>query len=613
MCGIVGWSNINKNISDNTEIVVKMRDTLINRGPDSCGVKTYENAILGHRRLAIVDPTGGLQPMTKNIKNNEYTIVYNGELYNTDEVRDDLIKKGYSFNTYSDTEVLLVSYIEYGPRCVDKINGIYAFGIWNENEKELFLARDPLGVKPLFYSLKDGGVIFGSEIKAILKHPSVDSVVDKEGVLELISLSPQRKLGSGIFKDIKEVPPAHSLTYNEKGVKLYEYWKLEAKEHEHNLEETTSYLRELLVDAIERQLVSDVPVCTFLSGGLDSSFISYVAGKYFERNGMGKLNTFSIDYVDNDKYFKASEFQPNSDGYWIKEMVEHINSNHTNIVLDNEELAKYLKQATLAGDLPLMADIDSSLYLFAREVRKTATVSLTGECADEIFGGYPWYTRNIEKIDIFPWAESVSHRQNILSKKLKDLQIEEYVKQTCRDTLTKVPKLKGESKEDEMMREMFYLNIKWFMITLLNRKDRMTMANSLEARVPYADKRIVEYAYNIPKAMKLLNGREKGLLREAMRTILPDEIIDRKKSPYPKTHNPIYTSVVSSMLRNIVDNPNSKMFDIVDKEEVRRILETNGDSFKKPWFGQLMRGPQVMAYLVELEIWLNEYNVKLDI
>ena len=613
MCGIVGWSNINKNISDNTEIVVKMRDTLINRGPDSCGIKTYENAILGHRRLAIVDPTGGLQPMTKNIKNNEYTIVYNGELYNTDEVRDDLIKKGYSFNTYSDTEVLLVSYIEYGPRCVDKINGIYAFGIWNENEKELFLARDPLGVKPLFYSLKDGGVIFGSEIKAILKHPSVDSVVDKEGVLELISLSPQRKLGSGIFKDIKEVPPAHSLTYNEKGVKLYEYWKLEAKEHEHNLEETTSYLRELLVDAIERQLVSDVPVCTFLSGGLDSSFISYVAGKYFERNGMGKLNTFSIDYVDNDKYFKASEFQPNSDGYWIKKMVEHINSNHTNIVLDNEELAKYLKQATLAGDLPLMADIDSSLYLFAREVRKTATVSLTGECADEIFGGYPWYTRNIEKIDIFPWAESVSHRQNILSKKLKDLQIEEYVKQTCRDTLTKVPKLKGESKEDEMMREMFYLNIKWFMITLLNRKDRMTMANSLEARVPYADKRIVEYAYNIPKAMKLLNGREKGLLREAMRTILPDEIIDRKKSPYPKTHNPIYTSIVSSMLRNIVDNPNSKMFDIVDKEEVRRILETNGDSFRRPWFGQLMRGTQVMAYLVELEIWLNEYNVKLDI
>ena len=328
---------------------------------------------------------------------------------------------------------------------------------------------------------------------------------------------------------------------------------------------------------------------------------------------MGKLNTFSIDYIDNDKFFKASEFQPNSDGYWIKKMVEYINSNHTNIVLDNVELANYLKEATLASDLPLMADIDSSLYLFAKEVKKTATVSLTGECADEIFGGYPWYTKNIENIEIFPWAESVSHRQNLLAKNLSDLKIEEYVKGFCSDSLSKVPKLKGESKEDEKMREMFYLNIKWFMITLLNRKDRMTMANSLEARVPYADKRIVEYAFNIPKAMKLLNGREKGLLREAMRTILPDEIIDRKKSPYPKTHNPVYTNAVSSMLRNIVDNKNARMFDIVDREAVRKIVDTNGESFIKPWFGQLMIGPQVMAYLVQLETWLNEYNVKLDI
>lgn len=613
MCGIVGWCNINKDISDNTEIVVKMRDTLTNRGPDSFGIKSYKNSILAHRRLAIVDPTGGLQPMTKVIGGSEYTISYNGELYNTDEVRNDLINKGYNFSTYSDTEVLLTSYIEYGKDCVDKINGIYAFAIWNENKKELFLARDPLGVKPLFYSLKDGGVIFSSEIKALLKHPSVDSLVDKEGILELISLSPQRKLGSGVFKDIKEVPPANSLTYNKNGVRLNEYWTLLAKEHEHDLNQTTKHLRELLVDAIERQLVSDVPVCTFLSGGLDSSFISYVSSKYFERNNMGRLNTFSIDYIDNDKFFKANEFQPNSDSYWIKKMVDYINSNHTNITLDNVELAKYLKEATLAGDLPLMADIDSSLYLFAKEVKKTATVSLTGECADEIFGGYPWYTIDIEKIEIFPWAESVSHRQKLLAKNLSDLKIEDYVKQTCSDTLAKVPKLKGESKEDEKMREMFYLNIKWFMITLLNRKDRMTMANSLEARVPYADKRIVEYAFNIPKAMKLLNGREKGLLREAMRTILPDEIIDRKKSPYPKTHNPVYTNAVSSMLRDIVNNKNAKMFDIVDKNEVIKILETNGESFVKPWFGQLMRGPQVMAYLVELETWLNEYNVKLDI
>lgn len=613
MCGIVGFVNVKKSIKKYTHIVEEMRDTLIFRGPDSCGIEAYDNAILGHRRLAIVDPTGGLQPMKKSIGKKEYTIVYNGELYNTEDVRKDLIEKGYKFNSYSDTEVLLTSYIEYGRECVNYINGIYAFGVWDEYNKELFLARDPLGVKPLFYAFKDNSLLFASEIKALLKHPSVDSVVDKDGLLELMALGPARKLGGGIFKDIKEVPPAYSLVYNKYGIKLNEYWKLEAKEHNETLEETIENLRELLVDAIERQLVSDVPVCTFLSGGLDSSFISYVAAKAFERDERGPLHTFSIDYFDNEKFFKASEFQPNSDAYWVKKMQDYIKSNHHNVILDNIELADYLKEATLAADLPLMADIDSSLYLFAREVKKHATVALSGECADEVFAGYPWYTKDYENIEIFPWANSVQYRKNILSKELKSLPIEEYVKQMCSNSLAKVPKLNGESKKDERMRELFYLNIKWFMITLLNRKDRMTMGNSLEVRVPFADKRLVEYAYNIPAAMKLLNGREKGLLREAMRTILPDEIIDRKKSPYPKTHNPIYTEGVKTMLNGIIINPNSKILSIIDKDEVKKIINTNGQSFTRPWFGQLMTGPQVMAYLIQLETWLNSYNVKLDL
>ena len=429
----------------------------------------------------------------------------------------------------------------------------------------------------------------------------------------MMAISPQRSLGSGIFKDIKEVPPAYCLTYNENGIKLRQYWELEAKEHTEDLGQTTKHLRELLVDAIERQLVSDVPVCTFLSGGLDSSFISYIAAKAFERDNKEKLNTFSIDYTDNEKYFKANEFQPNSDAYWVVKMADYIKSNHHNVILDNTELSNYLKEATLASDLPLMADIDSSLYLFSKEVRKHATVVLSGECADEVFGGYPWYTKDYENIEMFPWQDSLNHRKNILAKSLKDLPIEEYAKQMCQDSIKKVPKVKGESKRDERMRELTYLNLKWFMITLLNRKDRMTMANSLEGRVPYADKTLVEYAYNIPADMKLLHGREKGLLRESMRTLLPDEIIDRKKSPYPKTHNPIYTKAVCKMLNDIVQNPNAKLFQIVDKEAVINMINTQGRSFTKPWFGQLMTGPQVIAYLIQLETWLNEYNVKLDI
>ena len=581
MCGIVGWVNLKKDIKPYYNIVEDMRDTLVFRGPDSYGIKVYDNAILGHRRLAIVDPTGGLQPMDKYLGDRKYTIVYNGELYNTEVVRRDLLDKGYTFNSYSD--------------------------------KELFLVRDPLGVKPLFYSFKGDSLIFGSEIKALLKHPDVDSIVDKDGILEMMAISPQRSLGSGIFKDIKEVPPAYCLTYNENGIKLRQYWELEAKEHTEDLGQTTKHLRELLVDAIERQLVSDVPVCTFLSGGLDSSFISYIAAKAFERDNKEKLNTFSIDYTDNEKYFKANEFQPNSDAYWVVKMADYIKSNHHNVILDNTILANYLKEATLASDLPLMADIDSSLYLFSKEVRKHATVVLSGECADEVFGGYPWYTKDYENIEMFPWQDSLNHRKNILAKSIADLPIEEYAKQMCQDSIKKVPKVKGESKRDERMRELTYLNLKWFMITLLNRKDRMTMANSLEGRVPYADKTLVEYAYNIPADMKLLHGREKGLLRESMRTLLPDEIIDRKKSPYPKTHNPIYTKAVCKMLNDIAQDPNAKLFQIVDKEAVINMINTQGRSFTKPWFGQLMTGPQVIAYLIQLETWLNEYNVKLDI
>lgn len=613
MCGIVGWSNLKNNIRDYSDIMDEMIDTLKLRGPDSAGLKTYNHALMGHRRLIIVDPTGGMQPMTKIINNKEYTICYNGELYNTEEVRADLISKGYKFDSYSDTEVLLTSYIEYGQKCADYLNGIFAFGIWDEYNQELFLCRDQLGIKPLFYSYIDGNLIFASEIKALLKHPYIDSIVDRDGLIELISLGPARTLNGAIFKDIKEIPPAHYLLFNKRGINLNEYWKLETMEHEDDIDTTKKKVREMLVEIIENQLVSDVPVCTFLSGGLDSSVISSVAFDKFKKDGLGVLNTFSIDYKDNEKYFKKNLYEPNSDSEYVKRMVEFLGSNHHNIVLNNIDLAHALDDATKAADLPGMADVDSSLYLFAKEVRKYATVALSGECADEVFGGYPWFTREYDSIEIFPWANSIEYRKNILKPSLKDLPIEEYVKQTCRDSINKIDKLPKESHDDRIIRELTYLNIKYQMLTLINRKDRMTMSNSLEGRVPYADKRLVQYAFNFPKDIKLLHGREKGLLREAVRGIVPDEIIDRKKSPYPKTHNPEYTREVSNMLKKILEDRSSPIHQIIDYDFVSNIVDTGGKSFKEPWYGQLMTGPQVIAYLIQLNNWMKFYNVKLDI
>ncbi len=613
MCGIVGWSNLKNNIRDYSDIMDEMIDTLKLRGPDSAGLKTYNHALMGHRRLIIVDPTGGMQPMTKIINNKEYTICYNGELYNTEEVRADLISKGYKFESYSDTEVLLTSYIEYGQKCADYLNGIFAFGIWDEYNQELFLCRDQLGIKPLFYSYIDGNLIFASEIKALLKHPYIDSIVDRDGLIELISLGPARTLNGAIFKDIKEIPPAHYLLFNKRGINLNEYWKLETMEHEDDIDTTKKKVREMLVEIIENQLVSDVPVCTFLSGGLDSSVISSVAFDKFKKDGLGVLNTFSIDYKDNEKYFKKNLYEPNSDPEYVKRMVEFLGSNHHNIVLNNIDLAHALDDATKAADLPGMADVDSSLYLFAKEVRKYATVALSGECADEVFGGYPWFTREYDSIEIFPWTNSIEYRKNILKPSLKDLPIEEYVKQTCRDSINKIDKLPKESHDDRIIRELTYLNIKYQMLTLINRKDRMTMSNSLEGRVPYADKRLVQYAFNFPKDIKLLHGREKGLLREAVRGIVPDEIIDRKKSPYPKTHNPEYTREVSNMLKKILEDRSSPIHQIIDYDFVSNIVDTGGESFKEPWYGQLMTGPQVIAYLIQLNNWMKFYNVKLDI
>lgn len=613
MCGIVGWSNLKNNIRDYSDIMDEMIDTLKLRGPDSAGLKTYNHALMGHRRLIIVDPTGGMQPMTKIINNKEYTICYNGELYNTEEVRADLISKGYKFDSYSDTEVLLTSYIEYGQKCADYLNGIFAFGIWDEYNQELFLCRDQLGIKPLFYSYIDGNLIFASEIKALLKHPYIDSIVDRDGLIELISLGPARTLNGAIFKYIKEIPPAHYLLFNKRGINLNEYWKLETMEHEDDIDTTKKKVREMLVEIIENQLVSDVPVCTFLSGGLDSSVISSVAFDKFKKDGLGVLNTFSIDYKDNEKYFKKNLYEPNSDSEYVKRMVEFLGSNHHNIVLNNIDLAHALDDATKAADLPGMADVDSSLYLFAKEVRKYATVALSGECADEVFGGYPWFTREYDSIEIFPWANSIEYRKNILKPSLKDLPIEEYVKQTCRDSINKIDKLPKESHDDRIIRELTYLNIKYQMLTLINRKDRMTMSNSLEGRVPYADKRLVQYAFNFPKDIKLLHGREKGLLREAVRGIVPDEIIDRKKSPYPKTHNPEYTREVSNMLKKILEDRSSPIHQIIDYDFVSNIVDTGGKSFKEPWYGQLMTGPQVIAYLIQLNNWMKFYNVKLDI
>jgi asparagine synthase (glutamine-hydrolysing) len=499
----------------------------------------------------------------------------------------------------------------WGIDCVKKLNGIFAFAVYDEKENQVLLVRDPLGVKPLFYYAKDSSFIFGSEIKTILAHPYVEPIIDKDGLTEIFALGPAVKPGSGVFKGINEVPPAHLMIIRPDSIVSKEYWQLTPSENTESLEEATDHLRFLLIDAIERQLVGDVPLCTFLSGGLDSSAISaIVANSYKKKNKV--LTTYSLDYEENDKYFKSSLFQPTSDPYWASQMAQFIKSNHKTYTINHEELASALKEAVIARDLPGMADIDSSLFLFCKEIRKDFVIALSGECADEIFGGYPWYTRpELMNLPTFPWSNFAESRKSILAPELKGLPIREVVNENYLASLKQVPHLDGETKETYRMREIFYLNLKWFMVNLLNRKDRMSMSNSLEVRVPFADHRLVEYAFNLPNNYMFFEGREKGLLRKCLQGILPEEIIYRKKSPYPKTHHPAYTDLVCGMMQDILDKPASPLLDLIDKSFVKELINSKGNAYKNPWFGQLMTGPQLIAYLVQLNIWLEEYKVKL--
>ena len=544
-----------------------------------------------------------------------YTIVYNGQIYNTKELRETLVSNGFKFKGHSDTEVLLKAYIHYGSEVCNHLNGIFAFAIWNNKTQELFLARDHFGIKPLYYTFSNNNLIFASEIKAILEHPEITARIDETGIKELFGIGPAHSPGNCPFKDIFELEPAHFAIYNKDIFIKKNYWKLKSKPHTDDFETTCNTVKSLIEDSIERQLVSDVPLCTLLSGGLDSSIITAYASNYCKKHQMPTLNTFSVDYVDNDKNFVKSDFQPNSDKYYIDLMVNTFKTNHKTIVIDTPELVKELDNACIARDFPGMADVDSSFLLFCKYIKPYATVTLSGECADEIFGGYPWFFRkDCLESNTFPWSIAISERQELLNKDIsKKVNLKEYIDSKYFESLNKVEILSDDSPETAEKRKIFYLNLNWFMQTLLDRTDRMSMFNGFEVRVPFCDYRIVEYVWNIPWEMKAYKGREKGLLRHVMEGFLPEEIIYRKKSPYPKTHNPNYLTAVKTKLRNIMEDKNSPIRNLLDENYIMDILENGENTFKRPWFGQLMTGPQLMAYLCQVNMWLEKYEPKIEI
>ena len=598
MCGIFGVVNYQLN-EVKTPYDMSCVQAVLHRGPDEGGNFYDKHVFLGHRRLSVVDIEQGKQPMAFH----HYTMVYNGELYNTEEIRQELLEAGYTFKGHSDTEVLLKAYVCFGEKVVEKLNGIYAFAVWNSKDQSLYVARDRAGVKPLYYCLLPDGLIFASEQKQILQYTRKNEIT-LEGFKELLGVGPSHTPGHGLYKGIEELKPGYYMKVSAGHVELTQYWELEANEHKDDFETTVAKTREILLDAIKRQLVSDVPLCTFLSGGIDSSAITAIAASQ-----MKNLHTFSIDYEDNLKYFKKTDFTVSQDNDFIKLISDLNHTNHHYCVISNQDLADALTDAVHFRDMPGMADVDSSLYWFCKKIKEDFTVSLSGECADEIFGGYPWFYREPMN-GMFPWLRDLAIRNTLLKPEWQEkLDLVGYATERFNESVAMAPILEGDSDLNNEKRQLTYLNTKWFMTTLLDRKDRMSMGASLEVRVPFADHRLMEYLYNIPWEMKFYDGMEKGLLRKALEGVLPDEVLYRKKNPYPKTHNPHYTELIQTLLREALSDSDSILHEIFDEQKLWALANTNEEIITRPWFGQLMTQPQLIAYLYQFHVWFKEYHM----
>lgn len=615
MCGIAGFSDFSINYAATpdkwTNVLEKMNQVQKHRGPDDEGIFLHPHCGLSHVRLSIIDLLTGHQPMTRSSNGRRVTIVSNGEIYNMNELKRELKGKGVQFKTASDTEVILAGYQMYGVDIVKKLNGIFAFVIWDAWKQKLYLFRDHSGVKPLFYTFHKNTLIFSSEIKGLFCYPGIEAEVDKEGLCEVFGLGPAKTYGKGVFKNVSEVLPGHFMEFGKNEKKEFCYWSLESRPHEDCFQDTVEQTQALVTGAIKEQMLSDVPICTFLSGGVDSSFVTAICSSELQKQGK-ELETYSFDFTDNDVNFKANAFQPSQDRPWVEKMVAFAGTKHQFLECNNTDLYHYLYDAVDGRDLPCMADVESSMLYFCKEVAKHNKVTLTGECADEIFGGYPWFhKRECFEAEMFPWSMDFGPRTMLLKDEvIQELPLEEYARAAYEKTLKETPALLGESKEEKRRREIAYLNLKWFMQTLLDRTDRTSMFSGLEARVPLADHRIIEYVWNVPWKMKCHNGIVKGLLRASGEKYLPEEVLYRKKSPYPKTYDPAYERLLREEMMELLQDGNNPICTLIDRKKVERFMK-NPTDYGRPFYGQLMAGPQLLAYMLQVNYWLKKYRIQL--
>ncbi|MFJ4787698.1 asparagine synthase (glutamine-hydrolyzing) [Streptomyces sp. NPDC088794] len=577
MCGITGWISFDRDLRTEAATLDAMTETMACRGPDDRGAWMRGPAALGHRRLAIIDLPGGRQPMSADTPHGSVALVYSGETYNFTELRHELTGRGHRFTTDSDTEVVLRGYLEWGDGIAERLNGMYAFAVWDGRQDKLVMIRDRMGIKPFYYYPTSDGVLFGSEPKAILANPLAPARVTLDGLRELFTMI--KTPGHAVWDGMAEVEPGTVVTVDRSGLHRRVYWELETRPHTDDRDTTVATVRTLLDDIVRRQLVADVPRCTLLSGGLDSSAMTAIAARQLGERGE-KVRSFAVDFVGQADHFVADELRGTPDTPFVHDVARTAHTEHQDIVLDAQALADPDIRAKVirARDLPAgMGDMDASLYLLFRAIRDQSTVALSGESADEVFGGYlQFFDEEARRGTTFPWlvrfGRHFGEDAGVLRPDLlAALDLSGYIADGYRTAVEGIQGLDGESDFEYRMRRISHLHLTRFVRILLDRKDRASMAVGLEVRVPFCDHRLVEYVYNAPWALKSFDGREKSLLREATADVLPQSVYDRVKSPYPSTQDPKYAAALQDQAKDLLARPAHPVFDLVDRDRLHRV------------------------------------------
>ncbi|WP_067491169.1 asparagine synthase (glutamine-hydrolyzing) [Actinomadura hibisca] len=618
MSGFAGWVDYERDLRREGATTRTMTATMACRGPDAEEVWLSERAAFGHRRLAVLDPKGGRQPMRAEHDGRELAVLaFNGEIYNAGEVRAELAARGHRFRTRSDTEVILEAYLEWGAGCAAKLNGIFAFAVWDPRSEELLLARDQLGAKPVIYYPTPTGVLFASEPKALLAHPWVDAVVDTDGFRELLSQAGTP--GAVVFKGMHEVRAGHVVRIGERGIVTEKYWGLEGREHTDDRDATIANVRRLLEESIGRQLRADVPVCSLLSGGLDSSGLTAIAAHILAERGEGPVRTFTVDYAGLAENFVPDQVRTSLDAPYVKDLVAHVGSEHTDVMLDTSDLLDPVMRAETirARDLPSpLGDMQTGLYLLYRAAAEHSTVALTGQLADSLFGGPAWVQDpEFANADTFPWVALAQRRacpdglgNGLLAPALRrSLDIPGYVRDRFHEALAEVPHVGEADPQERRMREITYTHLTRYPETLIRNDERLSAYVGLETRVPFCDPELLQYAFNTPWHLQTFDGREKSLLRAAVADLLPESVLKRPKSPFPVSVDPGYAKVLRTELSEILADPSAPVAPFLDPQGARELLD-DPNSLAEGW-----RGRTNVELILQLDTWLRDYGVRLDL